>query len=269
MVYISTITLFNLLNFYSVLSEIRPPNEAKPLVRLGDRVRSFLLGEPNIRNLPVDIVMDIIGATWQMEIPPWSAKDAQDTVYGTERSLALLYPPSNDVSNDPRSGSAIDHTTAWGQLPRRKGNLDPFLNDNEILLHWQLEAPSFSSDSSTYIAEIHKTLPQPQYAKFMFSPKSDQSGCRLLIHFGHRHTFRDFVARMNESGATQAKARTDIGDEDYRIPDAVVILSIISVLKMMIDDTTTFIQEFHREVKSFVSDSICQGHVYIVTYRLI
>ncbi|KAF7539806.1 hypothetical protein G7054_g1899 [Neopestalotiopsis clavispora] len=236
------------------VSEVRPQNESKPFVRLRDSVRSFLLGEPSIRNLPNDVVMDIIGNIWQMEIPPWSAEVAQDTIYGFAQSLPLLYPPSKDVLYDLLHGSGADHspTRTWGEVPHREGNMDPYLKDNEILLHWQVTTPSFSSDWYTYTTEIHKTLPQPQYAKVMFSPKNDQTGCRLLIHFGHLHTLQEFFTRMNKSDAIHVTARTGISGEDHWSPDAVVILSIICIFQMMIDDTTNFIQRFHQEVKSFI-----------------
>jgi hypothetical protein len=136
-----------------------------------------------------------------------------------------------------------------------RGNLDPNqLENNHIVLTWQRKAPVFMTDFDIYIREQYKALPKFQRAVITLFPQTGMREMTLLILFQHWHSlerfsnFRNSIRLQDPAPETASQIRSATSE---------VVLSIRITFKVMISETTTFLQGCSVELEKMVRFTQC------------
>lgn len=134
-----------------------------------------------------------------------------------------------------------------------RGNLDPKkFADNLIELAWQAEAPIYTSDFDIYIWEQYTSLPNSQRAVLRLYPGTDTRETALLVLFNKSKSLAHF---SNLRGDTQAQGSPSTNTSTWST-NSEILLSISDLYRVIISETTTFLQGCSVELEKMVSRTV-------------
>lgn len=214
----------------------------KVIAIFGGRLPSFSL-------VPNNVIAFLLGQYLEDEVPTLVHSP---TPHMRDAQRRLLFPPSLCESQPVAWVGLQDAQFCWllPMIAAIRGNLDPKqFTDNYIELAWQAEAPTYVSDFSVYIWEQYKSLPRSQRAVLKLYPRTDTRESALLILFQTSQTlelFSKLRGNSRQQGSTSATASTWSTNSE-------VLLSICAVYRVIICETTIFLQGCSVELKKLVS----------------
>jgi hypothetical protein len=119
-----------------------------------------------------------------------------------------------------------------------------------MMLTWQMNAPTFTTDLNIYIWEQYKALPTFRQAVFCLFPQSGTDEKTLMTLFrdsGSLQVFAKFRGDAEFSGPTPAT-----GAQVWS-PISQVIFSLCATFQVMILETTNFLQGCSLGLEEMVS----------------
>jgi hypothetical protein len=120
-----------------------------------------------------------------------------------------------------------------------------------MILTWQMNAPTFTTDLDIYIWEQYKALPTFRQAEIRLFSQSGTDEKTLMILFRHSSSLHLF-AELRDNAEQLSKATPAAGVQVWS-PISEAIFSICATFQVMILETTRFLQGCSMELDKMVS----------------
>lgn len=141
----------------------------------------------------------------------------------------------------------------WLDLPLlepHKGDLDPSLPyDGAITLTWQFIAPEYKTDVDVYVWQRHRQPPLQEYAGIFCSSADLPS--RMIVALRSTRAL-DALKKKRFYGKEHKHDFRSLGTGPRSLATE-ELLTIIAVFLLLVEDTTSFLQESISQIHAMVS----------------